>query len=365
MLDKNFYCVLMAGGYGDKLWPWSREERPKQFISVGTSGMSMARMAYEKCRGIVPAENILIITLNKYRQCVRENIPEIPEENILLEPVGRHTAPCTVYSTYSILKRNPGAVVAMIPADHIINETELFQNTIEKAMLEAMQKDILMVFGVIPSRPDPHYGYIQVMGGKAARNSEALSQVKTFTEKPDIAVAEAFCKSGEFFWNSGIFVWKASVIKEECERYIPNITSLFKGWEKSIGTPEEASFIQKVYADCPKLSIDYGVMEKTSRAWIYPVRFKWMDLDSWEAMYDNIPLKDKDGNVCNAHHKLFKDNKDCLILSGNKERLIAIRGLENYVVVDTDDVLLICPKESEAYNDLASSIGFSDFESFR
>lgn len=365
MLDKNFYCVLMAGGFGDKLWPWSREDKPKQFIPFSTIEKSMVRMAYEQCLQVVPAENVLVITLEKFQDRVREAIPEIPSTNILLEPVGRHTAPCTVYSTYTILKRNPNAVIAMITVDHIIKETALFCSTLEKAMVESSKRDALMVLGVIPSRPDTNYGYIQAMGGKAARNSHVPVPVKTFTEKPELPVAEAFVRSGEFFWNSGIFIAKASVLREECEAYMPEITSLFAGWEDNLGTPSENVFIQKVYSDSPKLSIDYGVMEKTSRAWIYPVSFKWTDVDSWEVIYSNVSGKDSEGIFCNAVHKILKDNDNSLFLTSNKEKLVAIRGLKDYVVIDTDDVLLICPKESEAYNDLTSSIGLSDYEKYR
>ena len=365
MLNKKFYCVLMAGGSGDKLWPWSRENKPKQFASIGAGNVTMIRLAYERCLDLVPSENILVSTLDRYKDLLTELIPELPEKNMLLEPIGRHTAPCTVYSAYTLIKRDPEAVIAMIPADNILRRDDLTHKTMEKAMVYAAEHDVLLTLGVIPTRPEPNYGYIQVSGGKEARDAGLPAPVKTFTEKPDVRIAEAFVKSGEFFWNSGIYIWKASVVKEECEALMPSITGLFQGWENSIGTPTESAFINKVYADCPKLSIDYGLMEKTSRAWIFPVNFKWMDLDNWEELYENTADTDELGNICNTSAKLIKDCRGNILLSENRDKLIAIRGMENFIVIDTDDVLLICPRNADAYNDLTSATGFPDFEKFR
>ncbi len=362
----------MAGGSGDKLWPWSRDNKPKQFTSIGPRRETMLRLAYERCLDLVPAENILVTTLEEYKDHVKKLIPELPDNNLLLEPVGRHTAPCTVYSAYTVIKRDPQAVMIMMPADNIIRRDENTRETTEKAMIYAAEHDVLLAMGVIPTRPEPSYGYIQVTGGKEARDAGLPAPVKTFTEKPDIHIAEAFLKSGEFFWNSGIFVWKASIILEECVKYMPSITSLFEGWEAAIGTPAESAFLHKVYADCPKLSIDYGVMENTSRAWIYPITFKWMDLDNWEELYESTVTNntgddalDTEGNICNSESKLIKDCKDNIALTSNRKKMMAVRGLENFIVVDTDDVLLICPRDMNAYNEITSFTGLPDFEKFR
>ncbi|MDY6277768.1 MAG: sugar phosphate nucleotidyltransferase [Bacteroidales bacterium] len=365
MLDKRFYCVLMAGGSGDKLWPWSRENKPKQFASIGPGRITMLKRAYDRCLRLVPQENILVATLEKYKPLVQEILPDLKEENMLLEPIGRQTAPCTVYSAYTVFKRDPDAVITMVPADSIIENNDQTCATMKEAMVYAAEHDVLLTMGVIPTRPETQYGYIQVAGGKEARDAGKPAPVKTFTEKPDESIATAFCKSGEFFWNSGIYIWKAALIKEECESLMPSITELFAGWEKALGGPEEKAFLNKVYDDCPKISIDYGLMEKTERAWIFPINFRWTDLDNWDELYEDAPKADDAGNICNTGAYIIKDSKSNVILSENRQKLVAVRGLEDYIVVDTDDVLLICPRNREAYNDLASATGFPDFEKFR
>ena len=209
------------------------------------------------------------------------------------------------------------------------------------------------------------YGYIQEVGGKGACNSGDPVKVKTFTEKPDAEIADVFFRSGEFFWNSGIFVWQASVIKEEMERYIPEITRLFDGWEGALGSPAEEVFIERAYTDCIKLSIDYGVMEKTDRAWVYPIQFGWSDIDSWENYYSSIRSKDQDGNISNTQMKILQNDKRNIILTKNKNKLLMIRGLEDCLVVDTDDVLLICPRDDKQYKELVNSTRMPGYDKYR
>ncbi|MBQ2068882.1 MAG: mannose-1-phosphate guanylyltransferase [Bacteroidales bacterium] len=364
MTNNNYYCVIMAGGLGDHLWPLSREKRPSQFIVTGNYGSSFQN-SYRRCLGLVPKENILVVTLERFKEFVYEQAPDIPKENVLLEPISRHTAPCVVFATYTILHRNPDAVISMIPADQFITDTAAFEETLSGALDYAANHDSLMTIGVVPNRPDPNYGYIQVVGGKKARNSAKPVQVKTFTEKPILSIAQAFCKSNEFFWNTGIYIWKGSVIKEECEASIPDITSAFKDWEAGIGTPAEKSLLEKAYDDSIKLSIDYGVMEKTSRAWVFPAKFTWMDIDSWETVYKSIPGLDKNGNASIEEAAMMKDSSGCIVYSKNKNKLLAVRGLKDYLVIDTDDVLLICPKDEDLYMDLVSDTLFPDFEKYR
>ncbi|MBO4760674.1 MAG: mannose-1-phosphate guanylyltransferase [Bacteroidales bacterium] len=361
----NQYCVIMAGGYGNHFWPMSREDRPKQFLDIAGEGKSLVRTTYDRCKSLVPVENILIVTLERFSSFVQEQIPELSPENLLLEPHGRKTAPCVVYSTYSIIKRNPNAVIAMVPADQIIYDEEKYRKTLASALDYAEKNKVLMTIGVVPSRPDPNYGYIQASGGRIPKNSDGPVKVKTFTEKPDPALAEVFWKSGEFFWNSGIFVWQASVIKEECERFIPQITGLFLGWEGAIGTNSEKAFIEKAYIDCNKLSIDYGVMEKTEIAWLYPADFGWCDVDSWDAIYSTFPGKDDEGNAANCGPQYLDGVKNTIILSTDKKKMIALKGLEDYIVVDTPDVLMICPKDDKTYHDFLTGTtlqGFNDYK---
>ncbi len=364
-MPDNRYCVIMAGGAANHFWPISRESRPKQFLDIYDSGKSLFRMTYERFSEIVPKENIMVITLDRFGEMVREQIPELPERNLLLEPYSRNTAPCIAYSTLAILKRNPDAVIVATPADHIIKDEVSFRSTVEEAMDYAMKYNALMTLGIAPTKPETSYGYIQVSGGKAAAQSDKPVKVKTFTEKPDKNLAEVFFKSGEFFWNSGIFAWKASVIYAEMEKYMPDVISLFAGWEEAIGSPVERPFIQKAYADCPKISIDYGVMEKTDLAWLYRGDFGWYDIDTWESLFGALKLKDQDGNASNTENKLFKEDRDNLVITGNKNKIYAIKGLTDYLVIDTSDALLICPRDDKQFQDFISGLGMPGFEDFR
>lgn len=234
------------------------------------------KMTYERFVGIVPKENILVVTPVNYGATTRSILPELSEENLLLEPYARGTAPCMAYAAYTILKRDPSAVIVASPSDLIIRDDALFAETVSSALDYVEKEDVLMTLGIVPKSPDVNFGYIQVREGRDAWQLERPLQVKTFTEKPPLELAEVFFRTGEFFWNSGIFLWKASVIREEMERFVPDVTEQFRGWEKGIG---DRSFVERAYSECPKVSLDYGVMERTERAWLYPARFGWADVD--------------------------------------------------------------------------------------
>jgi len=233
-------------------------------------------MTYDRFAGFLPRENILVVTLEKYAGTARILLPEIPEENLLLEPFGRKTAPCMAYATYTVLTRDPEALIVATPCDLVIRDEELFAKTVDEMFGYVATNDVLMTLGIVPKNPDVNFGYIQVREGKNAWALERPLQVKTFTEKPPLELAEVFIRTGEFFWNSGIFLFKASVIREEMERYIPDVTELFRGWETGIG---DRTFVERAYSECPKISLDYGVMERTGRAWLYPAKFGWADVD--------------------------------------------------------------------------------------
>lgn len=359
------YCVIMAGGIGTRFWPVSRTAKPKQFLDVADTGKTFIRSTYERFAKVVPQENILVVTGDRYRDIVMEQVPELDPQNILLEPYSRNTAPCIAYATYKLLKKDPQAMVVATPSDHLIEDEDLFVKTIDKAFEYIQDKDILMTLGVAPTRPDTNYGYIQACGGREACKKDEPLPVKTFTEKPDREIAKVFISTGEFFWNSGIFLWKAETIRQEMERYLPEVTGLFRGWENALDSPIESEFITRAYTDSLNISIDYGVMEKTSRAWIYPVRFGWSDVGSWESLYNIIPDKDLKGNACSAEKTLLEDTSDTLIVSPEKKKLIAIKGLEDFVVIDTDEVLLICPKDDRKFKDFITGIGMPDYEKYR
>ena len=355
----------MAGGAGTRFWPVSRTAKPKQFLDVAETGKTFIRHTYDRFLKILPQENILIVTAAKYRDLVMEQIPELSRENLLLEPYTRNTAPSTVYATYTLLKRNPDAQFVVMPSDYIIDNEDIFVETIRNAFDYIEQNDVLLTLGVAPTRPDTNYGYAQVFGGREAIQSKQPAKVKTFTEKPDKELAKVFLSTGEFLWNAGIHLWKAKTIREEMEKNMPQVTGLFNGWEHAIGSSVETEFATKAFSDCMNISLSYGVMEKTDKAWIFPVTFDWQDVGTWESLYNYMTVRDTDGNACSAGKVLAEDTKDTLIISPEKKKLIAVNGLEDYIVIDTDDVLLICPKDDKKFKEFISQIGMPEFEKYR
>lgn len=361
----NCYCVIMAGGAGTRFWPLSRTTKPKQFLDVADTGKTFIRQTYERFLKVVPKDNILIVTAGKYMNLVKEQIPELDSSNLLPEPYSRNTAPCIAYATYTLLKRNPQARVVVTPSDHFIRDEKLFTETISYAFSYIDSNDVLMTLGILPTRPDTNYGYIQACGGKDVYKSSVPMQIKTFTEKPDKELAQVFMNTGEFFWNSGIFLWKAQTIREEMEKHLPEVTGLFKGWEKAIGSSVEEEFIARAYTDVQNISIDYGVMEKTDRAWIYPAKFDWQDIGTWESLYNFIPGKDAAGNVIGVEKALVEDCRNMMVITPERKKLIAIRGLEDYMVIDTEDALVICPKDDRKFKEFISGIAMPEYEKYR
>lgn len=360
----NCYCVIMAGGSGTRFWPVSRSYKPKQFLDMDSSGKTFIRHTYERFLRIVPKENIIVVTAERYRDILMEQLPDIDNSNVLLEPYSRSTAPCIAYATYKLLQRNPEANIVVTPSDHVIDNDELFADTIRKAFEYVEENDVLMTLGVVPTRPDTNYGYVQAVGGKQAYMNDEPMAVKTFTEKPDKDMASLFISTGEFFWNAGIFVWKGKTIKSEMERHLPEVTDLFMGWEMAIGSKIEQEFITRAFTDCPNISIDYGVMEKTDRAWIYPVKFGWSDIGTWESLYQ-LQEKDAEGNAISTEKSMTEDVRNVLAISTDKKKLIAIKGLEDFLVIDTEDALVICPKDDKSFKDFISGIGMPEYEKYR
>ena len=364
-MNRNHYCIIMAGGAGTRLWPISRTDFPKQFIEVGNTGKSFLRTTYDRFAGFFIPENIIVVTNSRYKNLVKQQIPELDDSNILAEPYSRNTAPCVAYATYTLLKRNPDAAMVVTPADHLIFDEDKFRETIINALDYAAREKVLMTIGLMPTRPDTNYGYIQVTGGKIACHADKAVKVKTFTEKPDADLARVFVDSGEFLWNSGIFAWTAQSIKEEMEKYLQEVTRLFTGWEKTLGSKAEEDFIARVYTDCLNISIDYAVMEKTDRAWLYPATFGWADIGSWESLQEFYPYKDTLGNAVIAEKTLTSENHNSIFISNARNKLVAIKGLKDYMVIDTDDVLLICPKNDKSFKDFMAGIAMPEYEKYR
>ena len=362
--NKHYYCVILAGGIGSRFWPISRISMPKQFLDFTATGRSFLRMTYDRVKNVIPEENILVVTLRKYREIVTEQLPELRAENLLLEEYNRNTAPALTFATYSLLSRDPEAVMLATPSDLVIDGQEIFEKALMRAFEFAAQSDALITLGVVPTRPDPNFGYIQAAD---ALQEDRPVRVKTFTEKPDPDLAKVFLDTGEFLWNSGMFVWKAETIRGELEKYSPEITRIWSGWDSAMGGGNEAAFLQKVYtSDMPRTSIDYAVMEKTEKAWVYPAQFKWADIGNWDSLYEYLANHDENGNASNFKGKsLLKDSENNILYSAKKGKLTAICGLENYVVIDTNDVLLICPREDDKFKPFLSDLALPEFGEFK
>lgn len=356
MSDNHKYCVLMAGGLGTRFWPVSRRALPKQFLDFTSTGRTFLRRTYERMLGVIPPENIIVVTLKEYENLVREQIPELPKENLLLELYNRNTAPCIAYATRTILERDPEAVTVALPCDHIVSSRTAFRKTVNEAIDYASTHDELVTIGIHPTRPDVNFGYIQVAGDSSSVVDNVPVKVKTFTEKPPQDIAELLFKSGEFLWNSGVFIWKAKVIMDELEKFAPQITSL---WKYSSDT-------DRIYTDCERISIDYAVMEKTSRAAVIPAGFGWADIGNWQSLYEYMASPDGDGNVVIIGGKhLFIDNSNNIIYCDNKDKLLAMNGLHDMIVVDTRDVLMVCPRDEQKLKEFLSKLAMPEFEDFR
>lgn len=364
MLNNHFYCIIMAGGIGSRFWPISRVSKPKQFLDFAATGKSFLRFTYDRMKAVIPDDNIIVVSLKAYEDQVRTQLPELKKENLLLEPYNRNTAPCLAYATYTLLKRDPLAVMAVTPSDHIINNHSAFNETLNNALCYAAGTEALITLGVVPSRPDPNFGYIQMMG--RAEDGRPV-KVKTFTEKPTEELAKVFMETGEFLWNSGIFVWKASTIRDELERYAPEITNLWEGWGDYLQSQREEEFIERIYTDMPRISIDYAVMEKTSNAWVYPAKFRWADIGNWNSLYEYLAHHDEDGNAMNLrlNKSLLKDCTGNIVYSDRQGKLLALRGLEDFIVIDTEDVLMICPRDEEKLKEFLCQLAMPEFEDYR
>ncbi len=339
------YCVIMAGGIGSRFWPLSTAEQPKQFIDILGIGKTLLQLTFERFIRIMPAENVFIVTSDNYKDLVLEQLPQLNESQVLLEPIRRNTAPCIAYATYKILSICPTAKIVVSPSDHLILKEDLFLNEIDKGLNFVGEQEVLLTLGIQPSRPETGYGYIQVNNKVDFNQFNNLYKVKTFTEKPDRAMAQVFVETGEFYWNSGIFVWSAVAIQKAFEKYLPDVNSLFENGKKLINTPDERFFINKTYSECPNISIDYGVMEKAENVYVLTADFGWSDLGTWGSLYENHPL-DTNGNAVSGNKIFLYETEGCIV-NLPPEKIAVIQGLNDYIVVESHKTLLICKKTDE------------------
>jgi mannose-1-phosphate guanylyltransferase len=338
-MNKNLYVVLMAGGVGTRFWPYSRNSHPKQFLDVMGTGKSLLRSTYERFLPLCPQENIFVVTHQEHVALALEQLPELPISQILAEPMRKNTTPCIAYACHKINKLNPDAVLVVSPADHLILNESNFQQIIRKAAEYAKPQDKLITLGIAPTRPETGYGYIQFLESKSP-----LKKVKTFTEKPELALAKKFLDSGDFVWNAGIFIWGLQAFLLAFRKYLPEMAEIFDDAAEKISTNEENSAIEIAYAQIKNISIDYGIMEKADNVYVLPSNFPWNDLGSWSSLHD-ISLKDENNNAIAADVLLYETRNS--IIRGPKDKLIVVQGLNGYLVGAFDNVVIVCEKDKE------------------
>ncbi len=341
MGNSNNYCVIMSGGVGSRFWPFSKEDKPKQFLDFFGTGRSLLQSTFDRFKKIVPAENIYIVTNDAYADMTMKQLPELTADQLLLEPIRRNTAPAIAYASFRIRSINPNANIVVAPSDHLIVNVDEFVDDIRKGLDFVEKNSVLLTLGIQPSRPETGYGYIQ----SNEEEENGIFKVKAFTEKPDYELAKKFVDSGEFVWNSGIFLWNVKSIMDAFKKYLPDISQKFNEGKDVFNTPDEKKFIDESFPFCPNISIDYGILEKADNVYVNISDFGWSDLGTWGALHE---ISDRDENN-NAHlncKTLFVESRDNIVAMSD-EKLVVIQGLEDYIVAESDNVLLVCKKSEE------------------
>lgn len=336
----------MAGGVGSRFWPLSRSGKPKQFLDILGTGKTLLQQTFERFRNICPPENILIVSNRDYKELILEQLPDILEDNVLLEPMRRNTAPCIAYANYKIQEKNPNANIIVAPSDHLIlNETE-FVRVINQGLDFVRTNDALLTLGIKPNRPETGYGYIQINHNqKIGELSCEPTKVKTFTEKPNLEMAKIFYESGEFFWNSGIFLWKLNSIMDAFNKHLSEVDELFKQGIGIYNTDEEQKFIDETYSESKNISIDYGIIEKAENVYVLCADFGWSDLGTWGSLYENSQKNEQNNSVIGKNVLIYDTENTIVNMPDGK--LAVIQGLKDYIVVESDGILLICKQQDE------------------
>lgn len=338
-MNKNLYVVLMAGGVGVRFWPYSRNSKPKQFLDVLGTGKTLLQSTFERFLPICPAENILVVTHEEHAHLVQQQLPGIAPDQILAEPMRKNTAACIAYANYRVSQKNKEGIIVVTPSDHLIMKEDEFLEVIKKAVDQAATQDKLITLGIAPTRPETGYGYIQYHTDKTF-----AKRVKTFTEKPELSLAKKFLESGDFVWNSGIFIWGVEAINDAFHQYLPEMSEVFDEIKPKLGTPAEKEAIRMAYSQCKSISIDYGIMEKAKNVYVCLGNFTWSDLGSWASIHEISP-KDDNNNVISANAQTY-ETRNCII-KGSADKLIVVQGLNGYLVGEFGNVLIICEKDKE------------------
>ncbi len=339
---KNTYVAIMAGGVGSRFWPGSREARPKQFLDILGIGKTLLQMTYERNLELCTKENMLIVTNKMYKDLVLQQLPDLRPEQVLCEPSRNNTAPCLAYTAYKLRQQNPDAVMLVAASDHLVLNTEEYVKRVGIAIDFAAKNDALMTLGLTPSRPDTGYGYIRF---EEKQTVNGVHKVAQFTEKPNLATAQKFVDSGDYVWNSGMFVWQATSFIKQLEAQTPDIAAIFQNIENELNTPNEQAAIDEWYPKTRSISVDFAIMENAPNVFTVPSDFGWSDLGTWNSLHVEAQ-KDEYDNAVQTDNAHLYDSADNLIRTP-KDKLVIIKGLEGFIVVDDDDVLLICPKDRE------------------
>lgn len=341
----NNNLVIMAGGVGSRFWPMSTQEKPKQFIDVLGCGRTFIQLTFDRFKGVVPPENVWVVTSANYFDIVKEQLPEIPESNILLEPCRRNTAPCIAYVSWRIKKNNPKANLIISPSDHIVLDTEEFKRVINSALDFTADSDAIVTLGMKPTRPETGYGYIQADLSTASLRNNNIFRVDAFKEKPNLETAKVYVSQKEYFWNSGIFVWNVNTIVNALRIYQPDIAEIFEGLMPYLGTSSEQEMINEKFPLCNNISIDYAVMEKAEEIFVYPANFGWSDVGTWGSL-QTIVDKDVRGNALVGDNIKVYETQNCIIHT-TEEKKVVVQGLDGYIVAEKGDTLLICKLSEE------------------
>lgn len=338
----NNYVAILAGGIGSRFWPESRQRLPKQFLDLLGTGQSLLQSTYNRFKDLCPKENIYVITHESYVAHVKSHLPELPDKNILAEPSRKNTAPSAAYFSYKIHGLDPNANIILTPSDHFITDERVFEQQMYEAWDYVSRHDNILSIGIKPTRPETNFGYIQFENTGA---DEKIHKVKTFVEKPNLDIARTFLRSGDFLWNSGIFAWNSKAILKVLAQCLPEMNEVFAQAADVFNTPREHMALEMVYAQCTNVSIDYGIMEKAGNVYMLPSQFGWTDLGTWESVYDYTE-KDYLGNAVYGENVMVIDSSECMVKVPDK-KLVVLQGLDQYIVVDTPEILLICERNKE------------------
>ncbi|MAM05665.1 MAG: mannose-1-phosphate guanylyltransferase [Flavobacteriales bacterium] len=343
-MNRNDFAIIMAGGIGSRFWPISKKNTPKQFLDILGTGETLIQQTFRRLKKIVPVENIFIVTNEMYKQLCLDQINCLKKDNILLEPVMRNTAPCIAYASFKLQKINPNANMIIAASDHIITNEEKYINISKKCLDISREKNVLLTLGINPSRPDTGYGYIQYESNELEIDAN-LKKVKTFTEKPNQELALSFIDSGDFLWNSGMFIWSAKSITLAFRKYLRDIYDIFEEGKEFYQTKNEQEYINRVFPGCKNISIDYAIMEKADNVYVFPSEFGWSDLGTWGSVSTHIE-SDKDNNSVIGNNIIFNDSVNNIV-KADKKKLVVLQGLDGYIIIDTKEVLMICKTDDE------------------